>query len=128
VTTVTIPAITEETIMAALQRVVEENPGKVYAAPKHMDPEGLGSCFYVHNNEDGTLTGAGCIVGTVLHQLGIPLKDLRVGEGLSANGLFGLLKLETSPEFRIRIRRVQMGQDRGDTWAVAYRAEFGELA
>ncbi|MGI5196957.1 hypothetical protein ACQEVY_25560 [Streptomyces sp. CA-288835] len=127
-TTETIPAITKESIKATLREVVKENPDKVYVAPKHMDPEGFGSCFYVHKDEEGNQLGAGCIVGTVLHRLGISLEALSQVEGLSAPGALTGLDLDPDTHMGAQLRRVQMAQDRGHTWGQAYYAEFGEQA
>ncbi|MEU6704746.1 hypothetical protein [Streptomyces wuyuanensis] len=126
-TTATLPAITEDTILATLQEVVRESPEKVYESPEHMRTPGA-TCFYVHTDEAGNRTGPGCIVGTVLHRLGVSLEALSEGEGWPAQSVLNHLASDLDPELLAKLRRVQMSQDNGDTWAEAYSSEFGELS
>ncbi|MFF8367871.1 hypothetical protein ACF05W_03455 [Streptomyces lydicus] len=126
--TETHPEITDEAIKTVLREVVKESPEKVYRAPAHMDSNGLGTCFYVHTHEDGTLATAGCVVGTLLHRLGVSLERLSPLEGLSATGVLRELGLDGDSPLADQLRRVQMSQDHGATWAKAYAATFGEQA
>ncbi|MGW2919502.1 hypothetical protein ACWDBF_16765 [Streptomyces angustmyceticus] len=127
-TTATNTTITKDTITAALREVVKESPDKVYEAPAHMDREGNGLCFYVHTDTEGNTVGAGCIVGTVLHRLGVPLEALARVEGLSATGALQSLDINPDTHLGEELRKVQIRQDDGETWALAYRQVFGEEA
>lgn len=123
----TIPSFTKEEILTVLKAVVQEAPDTVYKAPWYMDPERTGRCFYVHVDKSGVPTGAGCVVGQVLHRLGVPLDDLRQAEKLSASGALKLLGQDGASPLAEQLQRVQFLQDHGETWEAAYMAVFGEL-
>ncbi|MEN8656248.1 hypothetical protein ABCR94_38185 [Streptomyces sp. 21So2-11] len=127
-TSTTVSKVTQETLLSALQEVVKENPQRVYKAPRHMDVHGSNACFYVHLDEEGAQVGAGCIVGTVLHRLGVSLEALRRVEGLGVQGALSGLGLSGDQLMWPRLRRIQISQDKGSTWGEAYAAEFGEMA
>ncbi|MCY0941891.1 hypothetical protein [Streptomyces antarcticus] len=126
-TAVTIPSLTKKDTLAALKEVVKESPDTVYRAPEHMDPEGTGMCFYVHVDESGAPTGAGCVVGKVLHRLGVPLDTLRKVERLSASGAFNYFGQDGDSRLSTQLTEVQYRQDQGATWEAAYTAVFGKL-
>lgn len=116
--------LSDEQVMNALRDVVAENPDKVYKAPESMRGY-WGTCFYVHHNEDGSKE-PGCIVGTVLHRLGVSLDALQGQEGLQAmSATHGLGVKGLTDEARYTLRRVQRRQDRGDSWGAAYTAVTG---
>ncbi|MFD8886445.1 hypothetical protein ACFV0H_28615 [Streptomyces erythrochromogenes] len=126
-TATTIPSFTKKEVLAALKEVVKESPDTVYQAPWHMDPERTGTCFYVHVDALGEPTGAGCVVGAVLHRLGVPLDVLRGAERLSASGALNYLGQDGDSQLAIQLTEVQFRQDQGATWEAAYTAVFGKL-
>ncbi|WP_030386508.1 hypothetical protein [Streptomyces sp. NRRL S-241] len=126
-TAATIPTFTEKEALATLKEVVKENPDTVYKAPFHMDPERTGSCFYVHTDLEGNPMSAGCIVGQVLHRLGVPLEVLKGAERLSAAGAFNYLGLDPDSRLAKQLSEVQFQQDQGVTWEGAYAHAFGKL-
>lgn len=103
--------ITDETIMATLKAVVAENPEHIYVRPADYTMPGE-PCLYVHGDVPG------CVIGRVLHRLGVPLSDLRDNEGVSAyvllHGGFGI-----SVEMAYFLDAVQGSQDGGSTWGSA---------
>lgn len=126
-TTTLIPGFTKKDILTTLKAVVKESPDTVYKAPWHMDPERTGTCFYVHVDVSGAPTGAGCVVGQVLHRLGVPLDTLRQVERLSASGALNALGQDGDSQLAVQLTEVQFRQDQGATWEAAYTAVFGKL-
>jgi hypothetical protein len=112
--------LTDDQVLSTLRDVVAENPEKVYKAPDNMLVFGDDtSCFYVHKNEDGT-EEAGCIVGTVLHRLGVSLADLKRVEGLSAVSALRAAEVKgLSYPTKSLLRYVQHNQDGGSSWGQA---------
>ncbi|MFF5371361.1 hypothetical protein [Streptomyces sp. NPDC013187] len=123
-------ALTDEQVLSTLRDVSDESPEKVYEAPAHLQDE-WGSCYYVHTDEDGNQS-AGCIVGAVLHRLGVPLLDLRKVETYGADAAFPLLEIKgVSSQVKSFLRHVQGKQDRGQTWGKAVRdglEDFNEIS
>lgn len=121
--------ITDEMVVATLRAVVAERPDYVYRRPEHMLPlvDGEGEteadCFYVHTAPDDVdeLT-PGCLVGTVLYRLGVPLEVLEEWEGsggYEVTSEFGASRTACS-----LMSEVQSTQDGGQPWRVALeRAE-----
>jgi hypothetical protein len=72
------------------------------------------SCLYVHI-DDGE---AGCLIGTALHLLGIPLDQLAEGEGENAGYLMTSLDVGTDRE-RVAAMAAQEQQDTGHKWGFA---------
>lgn len=116
-------SVTFAQVVEVTQRLADANPEHVYRAPEHM--EGLGPrCYYVHTNEDVAKTprSAGCIVGAVLNELGVPLESLQQCEGSPA-----WLPVETFLEFPDGERTqaqdflgfAQVRQDEGTSWGNA---------
>ncbi|MFB7027161.1 MULTISPECIES: hypothetical protein [unclassified Streptomyces] len=110
-------ALTDEQILSTLVQVAAENPEKVYQAPESM-LDRYNSCFYVHEAEDGTQE-PGCIVGQVLHRLGVPLVALKEAETLGASSAVQLTTQGVSRDVALFLRFVQRKQDRGSTWSEA---------
>lgn len=107
--------LTDTQVLATLIEVAGENPEKVYEVPAIMADE-WGSCFYVHHNEDGTQS-AGCIVGQVLHRLGVSLENLKKAETYGASAAVGLAGVDgLSERMKDFLRSVQRKQDDGHTW------------
>ncbi|WP_018565013.1 hypothetical protein [Streptomyces sp. PsTaAH-124] len=119
---------TDEQILGTLAEVVRENPDKVYKIPESMRfTSDDRSCFYVHKNEDGTKS-PGCIVGQVLHRLGVPLKDFKRAEGLGSNFAMSMLGITgVGQETAGLLRKVQYYQDCGRSWSDALQRALKEM-
>ncbi|GAA1064712.1 hypothetical protein [Streptomyces asiaticus] len=112
--------ITGEQLTAAIREVVAENPDRVYEAPQHMR-DGY-SCYYVHTDEDGNNTQAGCVVGQALCRLGVPLSRLAGLEGSTADYVVPETTTLSDRDPAVAFaNRVQEKQDLGATWADALR-------
>ncbi|WP_338781766.1 hypothetical protein [Streptomyces sp. DG1A-41] len=111
--------LTDEQVLSTLRDVAEESPEKVYVAPAHLRDE-WGSCYYVHRDEEGN-ESAGCIVGQVLHRLGVPLAELKKAETLGATAAVRLTTEGVSDTVATFLRYVQCKQDRGQTWSRSVR-------
>lgn len=101
---------TDDEVMATLRAVVAERPDYVYEAPEED------GCVYV---ADGTPS---CLVGHVLHRLGVSLEALSVLDmngGLAAwRAVPGVLD-GVSGSTVDRLWAAQTAQDNGDTWGEA---------
>ncbi|WP_138958954.1 hypothetical protein [Streptomyces sp. YIM 121038] len=119
---------TDERLLEALRSVVKESPDRIYAKPEHMPGGETYSCFYVHSTEDGDPSEPGCLVGAVLHRLGISLEDIAryEGEGAAVPLLqfFDDISISATNTFV----SVQGLQDDGVSWGEAYRQTTGEDA
>lgn len=119
--------ITDEKALATLREVVTERPEYVYSAPDYMKEGNRdASCFYVHIDEDGSQVSAGCAIGVVMHRLGVPLEDLVKEEGCRAYGVVQRHFPNLSPRTYSRFNDMQMCQDDGDSWGLAYVKAMGE--
>jgi hypothetical protein len=118
--------LTEENVTETFRQILAEfGDQAVYVRPP--DAESNAACLYVHDGATGPRPG--CIVGHLLHRLGVSYEALRAREGYTANAiLFGndpdnplklLLRLPLS--LADRIRAVQIAQDHGKTWGEAVR-------
>ncbi|MFI2031379.1 hypothetical protein [Streptomyces buecherae] len=118
--------ITDDTLMKTLRQVVAENPAHVYEGPEYSERDD--DCLYVHRDEAGAIEGPGCVMGHVLHRLGIPLEDLAQYEGLAIACVVGRLTSGISQGTEEILRRVQTLQDEGSSWAEAYELAAGRSA
>lgn len=119
--------ITDELVTATLREVVAERPEYIYSSPEYMGADdSTGGCFYVHKDEDGSLVSAGCVVGTVLHRLGVPLERLVREEGVAAFSLIGKVAPAVSTDVRNKLNAMQMSQDNKKPWGMAYAMATGE--
>jgi hypothetical protein len=126
-TTATQVEITDELALSTLRDVVAERPEYVYSAPDHMTEQAEDmSCFYVHSDETGELVSAGCAVGVVLHRLGLPLEELEKEEGATAWSLLRRRFPSLSSQTRNQFNLMQMCQDSGSPWGLAYAKATGE--
>lgn len=112
--------VSEEAIYAATRAVVAESPDRIYVPPANRDVD-KGMCLYSHGDVPG------CLVGTVLHRLGVPLADFQGHEGQPAYA--ALRELVQVSGHRQRVGRfldeIQEKQDVGLTWSEALaHAEF----
>ncbi|WJV49933.1 hypothetical protein [Streptomyces flavofungini] len=117
---------TDELLLETLRSVVKESPDRQYAKPDHMPEAETYSCFYVHTDEAGERVSPGCLVGSVLHRIGIGLDDLAYYEGESAGRALKGLFDEVSPITLDTFCEVQSLQDGGMPWGEAYQQTTGE--
>lgn len=107
--------VSAERVIEVLREVVAERPDYVYSAPEGRRAHGA-TCFYVHG--EGTDAVPGCVVGVVLNRLGVPLEDLAEYEGDTAQHM--ATRFLTTPLSAADVlRRVQIEQDQGASWATA---------
>lgn len=117
---ITVPAAK---VLETLKAVASEHPDYVYAAPAEMTAGRVLTCFYVHET-DGDQDAPGCLIGRVLHELGVPLASLSSYEGTGAYSVAALvLDITGQPdEIAGTIRALataQDAQDNGATWGDA---------
>lgn len=116
--------ITDDTVLSTLRAVVAERPDHVYTRPVHMlpiigsDGHKAADCLYVHTapDDESDLT-PGCLVGTVLHRLGVPLEELAGNEG--TGGFEVAADHGVSEGLCWFLGAVQSRQDSGKPWGVA---------
>lgn len=111
--------ITDEAILNMLKAVVEEKPDYVYSAPEYQE-EPDASCFYVHTDENQEPVSAGCLVGAVLHRLGVPLSMLALHETKHASRVTRSLGIGLDRKTENTLNDVQDHQDSGATWGEAF--------
>lgn len=104
---------TDEQVMTTLRDVVNERPDYVYEEVP-CDEETVTDCLYVYNNAPS------CLVGHVMHRLGIPLDVLSEHEGESPNQFRPALSI--SYRAADALTKAQDVQDEGDAWADALEA------
>ncbi|MEU6389987.1 hypothetical protein [Streptomyces sp. NPDC046939] len=124
-TTAVAGELTDETVLSKLRDVVAKRPDYVYSPPEHMKDE-IGSCFYAHtDDEDGFLVSAGCAVGVVLAELGVPLEKLAAQESIPAYRVLGVLAPRLSKRAKDVLNDMQTYQDTGLPWGQAYAQATG---
>lgn len=90
------------------------------------------TCFYLHEKEDGT-TEPGCIVGHVVHALGVSEEIISDQENTTSCALIahvgekdvdeeGKPRFFFTPEADVVLRAAQAAQDAGKDWGSAYGA------
>lgn len=98
-----------------------------YTAPNCDAPFAGQNCYNWHESDSGEKT-PGCIVGTVLHHLGVKLEDMEMGGG--SNYLIGQLERIEVIKFNSErdkkrilalLRTAQVAQDAGATWYSAFK-------
>lgn len=101
-----------ETVLATLREVVAESPDYVYSNPVPSDerPDPDMSCMYVHGDVPG------CLIGHVLHRLGVPLGELAKREGGAAYIVADDFLRGVSGGVLSRLDFAQGAQDSGKTW------------
>lgn len=121
--------ITLESARQALRSVVAEfGEDYVYVEqneyPSHVDPTGDagGSCFYVHDSDEGSVPG--CLVAQVLHKhFDWSIDQLKDIEGRSALDIPGL-----PSDVADYLYRAQYEQDSGTSWGSALAYAEGTLS
>ncbi|MFI9202612.1 hypothetical protein [Streptomyces sp. NPDC053048] len=120
------PAVLElndDQVLTTLREVVAESPHYVYSPPQHQDRH---DCYYVHTSWDGTPESPGCVVGVVLHRLGVPLEYLAQYEGWAAMRLLDSLPVALSARTINALENIQCAQDNGRPWGEAYTDATGK--
>jgi hypothetical protein len=115
-----VSAITDEKIMATLREVVAERPEFIYQKPPASEGH-IAVCRYVHGDVPG------CLIGHVLHRLGVSLETLSVHEGQPAQYLAGTLDIG-GDAVRWALGAAQEAQDGGSTWHEALACAEREFA
>ena len=120
--------ITEESFVSALRAAVaEKGEDYVYTNPdgREAGDDGEATCHYVHGDQPG------CLVGNVLHRLGVPLSVLELHEGGAAYEVMGRIRESGQLDFDLGVRgaaeMAQNRQDAGYSWGYAMEAALGEL-
>ena len=109
---------TDEEVRKVLREFVAERPDYIYAAPPNiatLAPRFM--CYYVHKDEPG------CLIGHVLHKLGIPLEQLKALEHQGAGKVADQCLEGISYETRRFLTNAQGAQDEGMTWGAALNQE-----
>ncbi|MFD3361605.1 hypothetical protein ACFWW5_00695 [Streptomyces albidoflavus] len=112
--------VTPEQVLDVMREVVAEAGEEFMYEP----PGEIGTCLYVHRTPGDAADVPGCLVGQVLHRLGVPLDELAEHEAERA--------LTMVPEFidagkhkgllALALNRAQARQDLGYPWGAALRA------
>jgi hypothetical protein len=110
--------VTGDAVISTLREVAAERPDYVYEAPE-AQREGLLYCFYVHNDGEAGVEVPGCIVGHVLHRLGVPLDSLAQHEGKGAHVVaeeFLEIQGDLTRDAEFALCEAQGNQDTGRPW------------
>ncbi len=112
--------VTMEDVVRVAEEVVSTQLDYVYTNPNGLAAiqQASTDCFYVHGDAPG------CVVGHILHRLGVPLEDLSYYEGLRANSVLldlGDEEVIKMPNRAVSLLQCMQGeQDTGKTWGEAY--------
>lgn len=108
--------ITVDRVFETAERIVAGKEDYVYIN-MHGDSPAPGSsvdCFYVHHDSPG------CIVGSILHEMGVGLGAMFPHEGSDARQLLMHLEANGVAEVDdlaiIALQQMQSNQDSGKTW------------
>lgn len=106
----------DDKVIQTLREVAAERPDYVYTNEYGNRANGETTCRYVHH-ADGPEAAPGCIVGHVLHRLGVPLESLAAREGggaiaVAVRTLGAYISLST----RDALALAQSNQDSGYPW------------
>ena len=119
--------ISDEAALSTLRDVVAERADYTYSSPEYMKGGAKGaSCFYVHKDVDGEIVCPGCVIGVVLHRLGMPLEELVKHEGKTASQLINVAVPGISSRTRKTLDVMQEHQDDGETWGESYVKATGD--
>ncbi|WP_103529497.1 hypothetical protein [Streptomyces sp. SM12] len=113
--------VTDDEVMRVLREVVAERPEFVYTNPSgESGNPGVNTptCFYVHGEVPG------CVIGHLLHRLGVPLAVLRNLEHDHASAVIDEVMEGVTDAVVLALTGAQAAQDHGNPWSVALeRAE-----
>lgn len=108
--------------VAAVRQLADENPDKVYKLPQVWDENGFvegTSCLYVEPDLDtGELVGS-CLIGRALVNLGVPVEELDINEGMSIQRLNHNIDLGLPDDVAYWAGVAQGIQDANHTWSDA---------
>jgi len=112
--------VSSQQVIDTVRALVAERPDYVYTGDGEGYVPGESSCYYVHEQSDGTKV-PGCLVGHALHALGVPLDVLEEYEGTSAHAAAEqTLSISDSATRTLSFLSVaQEWQDRGAPWGNA---------
>ncbi|MFI0211975.1 hypothetical protein ACH4OV_25305 [Streptomyces diastaticus] len=112
--------VTPEQVLDVMREVVAEAGEEFVYEP----PTGLGVCLYVHRPHGGGASVPGCLVGQVLHRLGVPLDELTEHEAQLARTMAPKLvdAGEGADLLVTALDNAQAIQDGGHSWGAALRA------
>ena len=106
---------TVEDIRTSMQKIIDvEGEDFVYVIPNQEELGSHAACLYVHDDKPS------CLIGRVLHDLGMSLEDLSQYEGQDASmpaEAFGV-----SEHVADALTTAQFVQDTGETWGDALAA------
>lgn len=114
-----VTALTYERVNSILDQILAEF-GEDYV---YVKPNALDGCRYVHGVYP--LEQPGCIIGQLLHQLGVPLDALTRHEGKAADVVVKKLFPETDWLVARYLSIIQEEQDSHETWGRA--VEYGRM-
>lgn len=117
--------ITFKSWVELAEKIVSQNPDFVYKSPIGPD----GPCLYVHDRETEA-EAPGCLIGHMLHDLGIPIPEYC--EGSPASSVLSELavclidhgELDKIEEFS---NLLQVQQDYGNQWGQALQYAKGKM-
>lgn len=98
---------TDEEFIRALREISESYPDRIY---RSIPGNG---CRYVH---DGCPS---CLIGHVMHRLGVPLDELECWEGVNVAIVVKRMMPGISPSLRKSLMKIQARQDSGLPWLQA---------
>lgn len=110
--------------MAAKAAVAKKGERHVYSNEGFSDS--YSDCLYVHGDQPG------CVVGDILHRLGVPLETLRESEGQLATELLGRLEAseviaKVPSNVKDYLQNLQLAQDYNHPWGEALKRAEEEL-
>lgn len=111
--------VTDSEVLAAVDAALAERGADyVYSNPYASTATTPAmSCLYVHGEETG------CLVGNVMHRLGVPLDALQRWEGVRASTVMRRAEADLGivvPAWsRYMLSRAQAQQDHGEEWGEA---------
>jgi hypothetical protein len=114
-------------VLRTLREVADERPDYVYTTPAN-EPSVASMCYYVHTDDEGHRV-PGCLIGTVLNRLGVPLDKLRQFEGWGARELLTNIVVIVGPNADIAseiLVRAQRYQD-GSNMIIPKRRTWGDV-
>ncbi|RKN35961.1 hypothetical protein [Streptomyces hoynatensis] len=105
--------ITDEDLARAIREVAAEDPNYVYRRRGRGATSSAKRC--------NCPICSGCLIGTALHRLGVPLETLAQHESKPAHEVLDHVAPDVSSYMKLKATRVQRLQDLGATWRQAAR-------
>lgn len=119
-------------VSTANEIIAEAGPDHVYEMTVTHGSTRL-VCSYLEEDENGMLTVPSCIVGRILHKLGVPASAMEpYNTGATASQLLGTLStdelLTFTPKASNFLSKLQLEQDSKEPWGDAMEMAVGEVA